>query len=179
MLTLKELIDFADHNEIDYNTDLDAIVNIFKSIKNLRFKKPCNSHKTEECKSGKKINAMQEKFQVQMEKEQLKRFYDMCFTPKVVIGKRVADAIYDAEHFVPDNTIIIGTDLAYIGYFDYENREDLDNPEKTEQNSIKVFVDSSDEKNSIEALFHCYESYASKALKAVMPEVEIQREVCR
>lgn len=173
MLTLKRVIEFADQNKIDYNTAIGEIVNACKAVDCLK-----KNAEAEEPK-GEKVNVQAEKLSVRDEQDKLLRYYNMDFSPKVVVGTRVAEYVNNAKFFHPENVLIIKPTLVYIGYFDYENRDQLEDPQNTEQPGIKVFVDTSDKKNPREAFFNCYESYASKALESVMSEVEIERAVCR
>lgn len=174
MLTLKRVIEFADQNKIDYNTAISEIVNACKAVDSLK-----KNAEVEEPKEVEKINVQAEKWSVKAEQEKLLRYYNMDFSPKVIIGARVAEYLNNAKFFHPENVLIIKPNLVYLGYFDYETRDQLENPEQTEQPGIKVFVDTSEGKNPREAYFNCYESYASKDLKSLMPEVQIERAVCR
>lgn len=173
MLTLKRIIEFADQNKIDYNTAIGEIVNACKAVDCLKKNEEVEEPKEE------KVNVQAEKWSVRTEQDKLLRYYNMDFSPKVVIGTRVAEYLNNAKFFHPENVLIIKSTLVYIGYFDYETRDQLENPQNVEQPGIKVFVDTSDKKNPREAYFNCYESYASKDLKTVMPEVQIERAVCR
>ena len=172
MLTLKRVIEFADQNKIDYNTAIDEIVNACKAVDDLKKKTGVEEPREE-------ISVQTEKWRARSEQDTLLRYYNMGFSPKVVIGIRVAEFINNTKFFHPENALIIKPDLVYIGYFDYDSRDQLENPQNIEQTGIKVFVDTSERKNHREAYFNCYESYASKDLKSVMPEVQIERVVTR
>lgn len=171
--TLNDLIVFVDKNKIDYSTDIKDILNAYEAVNKIKGKTPLDIV----LEKNEKLDAKAEKFQFEIEKEKMLRDYNFHFTPKVVIGKKVAEAIQDADYFHPDNVMLLTDNITYIGYFDHN--DDLINPEKIEQHHIRVFVDSSPEKDPIEAEFNCYESYASKALSDVFRDVYIKTYVCR
>lgn len=186
-MTLNNIINFAERENIDFDTELDAIVKAYESIKALR--KP-NSLKVFDPKETKladadvhffkeKINPTAVKNEFEMEIEKMQRYFDFCCTTKVVVGSTVAQCLEKAKHFHPENVMMLKNDVVYVGYFDYDDKENLENRENIESHHIMVFVDNSYMFPKNTAEFHCYESYASKELKELMPLVKIERSVCR
>ena len=184
-MTLNNIINFAERENIDFDTELDAIVKAYESIKALR--KP-NSLKVFDPKETKpadaqffneKINPTAVKNEFEMEIEKMQRYFDFCCTTKVVVGSTVAQCLEKAKHFHPENVMMLKNDVVYVGYFDYDDKENLENREDIESHHIMVFVSNSYEFPSNRAIFHCYESYASRELKELMPLIKIERSVCR
>lgn len=185
-MTLNNIIDFAKRENVDFDTELDAIVNAYKSIEAL--KKPSSlkvlapKEKINPADSrffNEKINPTAVKNEFEIEVEKMQRYFDFCCTTKVVVGSTVAQCLEKAKHFHPENVMMLKNDIVYVGYFDYDDKENLENREDIESHHIMVFVDNSCEFSSYKAIFHCYESYASKELKELIPLVQIEREVCR
>ena len=113
MISLFDIVGFADLNKIDYNTDIDDIIEAYEAL--AKIKKAPKKESEESPQGG--IDPKAEKANLDLKKEKLLREYqNCCFFHRARIGKNIEKILEEnCDFFHADNVIILNEDVTYIG----------------------------------------------------------------
>ena len=113
MISLFDIVGFADLNKIDYNTDIDDIIEAYEAL--AKIKKAPKKESEESPQGG--IDPKAEKANLDLKKEKLLREYqNCCFFRRARIGKNIEKILEEnCDFFHADNVIILNEDVTYIG----------------------------------------------------------------
>ncbi len=125
MISLFDIVGFADLNKIDYNTNIDDIIEAYEALAKIKKapKKesegivqdhiPYDSSKWNQ--GG--VDPKTEKVNLDLKKEKLLREYqNCCLSHRARIGKNIEKILEEnCDFFHADNVILLNEDVTYIG----------------------------------------------------------------
>lgn len=171
MISLLDIIDFADLNKIDYNTDIDDIIEAYEAL--AKIKKAPKKESEENSQGG--IDPKAEKADLDLKKEKLLREYqNCCLFHRARIGKNIEKILEEnCDFFHADNVILLNEDVTYIGTMDSQAKGGR-------LIEAKVYVDNRMGPDGVE--LNWYEEKAGNLqtlLRAFNPLIDVVYKVCR
>lgn len=171
MISLFDIIGFADLNKVDYNTDIDDIIKAYEAL--AKIKKVPKKESEESPQGG--IDPKTEKANLDLKKEKLLREYqNCCLFRRARIGKNIEKILEEnCDFFHADNVIILNEDVTYIGTMDSQAKGGR-------LVEAKVYVDNLMGPDGVE--LNWYEEKSGtlqNSLRAFNPLVDVVCNVCR
>ena len=171
MISLLDIIDFADLNKIDYNTGIDDIIEAYEAL--AKIKKAPKKESEENSQGG--IDPKAEKADLDLKKEKLLREYqNCCLFHRARIGKNIEKILEEnCDFFHADNVILLNEDVTYIGTMDSQAKGGR-------LIEAKVYVDNRMGPDGVE--LNWYEEKAGNLqtlLRAFNPLIDVVYKVCR
>ena len=187
MISLFDLIGFADLNKIDYNTGINDIIEAYEALAKVKKapKKesegiiqdhvPYDSSKWTKENSQGGLDPKAEKVNLDLKREKLLREYQSCcFFCRARIGKNIEKILEEnCAFFHADNVILLNEDVTYIGTMESKQKSGR----AIEAN---VYVDNTLGPDYVELNWYEEELGTLQALlRAFNPLIEVGYNVCR
>lgn len=171
MISLFDIISFADLNKIDYNTDIDDIIKAYEAL--AKIKKAPKKESEESPQGG--IDPKAEKANLDLKKEKLLREYqNCCLFHRARIGKNIEKILEEnCDFFHADNVILLNEDVTYIGTIDSQAKGGR-------LVEAKVYVDNRMGPDGVELnWYEEKEGNLQSLLRAFNPLADVIYNVCR
>lgn len=171
MISLFDIIGFADLNKIDYNTDIDNIIEAYEALAKL--KKTPKKESEESPQGG--IDPKAEKVNLDLKREKLLREYqNCCFFCRARIGKNIEKILEEnCTFFHADNVILLNEDVTYIGTMESKQKSGR-------EIEANVYVDNRLGPDYVELNWYEEElGTLQTLLRSFNPLIEVGYNVCR
>ena len=171
MISLFDLIGFADLNKIDYNTSIDDIVEAYEVL--AKIKKAPKKESEENSQGG--VDPKAEKVNLDLKREKLLQEYqNCCLFHRARIGKNIEKILEEnCAFFHADNVILLNEDVTYIGTMESKQKSGR-------AIEAKVYVDNTLGSDYVELNWYEEELGTLQALlRDFNPLIEVGYSVCR